>query len=97
MLEAHPPPAPFESARPIELKRLYLLNTFHGSGLGKRMLVDAMNLARELEFDSIWLTVWEINKRAIRLYTDTGFEVFGTQDFIVGTDIQKDLLMGRKL
>jgi RimJ/RimL family protein N-acetyltransferase len=43
----------------------------------------------------MWLDVWSLNKRAIRFYSQWGFETFGRQPFRLGNDIQEDLLMAR--
>lgn len=51
-----------------------------GHGLGKLLLTDAINKARELnEIEQIYLSVVRKNKSAKRLYLSSGFEVFGTE------------------
>jgi hypothetical protein len=39
--------------------------------------------------------VWERNSRAIAFYEKWKFRVVGEQAFLLGTDVQKDLLMAR--
>jgi ribosomal protein S18 acetylase RimI-like enzyme len=43
----------------------------------------------------VWLDVWERNTRAISFYERWGFVVVGEQDFVLGDDVQRDLLMAR--
>jgi diamine N-acetyltransferase len=47
--------------------------------------------------DTVWLGVWEHNPRAIAFYEKWGFEKFGAHDFLLGTDLQTDILMKKKL
>ena len=44
----------------------------------------------------MWLDVWEENPRAIAFYTKWRFAVVGRQDFVLGSDVQHDLLMSRR-
>ena len=44
-------------------------------------------------YETIWLGVWERNERAIRFYEKWGFREAGTHDFILGNDVQNDLIM----
>jgi ribosomal protein S18 acetylase RimI-like enzyme len=43
----------------------------------------------------VWLDVWERNTRAIEFYEKQGFTIVGEQDFVLGSDVQRDLLMAR--
>jgi len=45
----------------------------------------------------LWLGVWERNARAIAFYRKQGFEVVGEQEFMLGADRQRDLVMARRL
>ena len=47
------------------------------------------------DHDSVWLDVWDQNRRAIGFYRSWGFLEFGRQPFQLGKDIQNDLLMAR--
>jgi diamine N-acetyltransferase len=46
-------------------------------------------------FETIWLTVWRNNERALRFYKRWGFRKAGVYDFVVGRDIQEDFLLLR--
>ncbi|MGV2488753.1 UNVERIFIED_CONTAM: GNAT family N-acetyltransferase, partial [Bacillus mycoides] len=41
--------------------------------------------------------VWEENHRAIKFYEKNGFKIFGKHDFVLGEDVQTDLLMKMKI
>jgi ribosomal protein S18 acetylase RimI-like enzyme len=56
-----------------------------------------LEYVRQSSFGSIWLTVWENNGRAIRFYERWGFQKVGVYDFVVGRDIQKDLVFLRDI
>jgi hypothetical protein len=48
-------------------------------------------------FETIWLTVWKNNERAIRFYKRWGFRKVGVYDFVVGRDVQEDFLLLRNI
>ncbi|MFK7904817.1 MAG: GNAT family N-acetyltransferase [Chitinophagales bacterium] len=77
----------------MELERIYLLHQFQGKGIGKKLLKQAINIAKKCEMKYLWLGVWEENEQAIQFYKRNGFEVFNSHTFKVGNDIQVDHLM----
>jgi diamine N-acetyltransferase len=80
---------------PVELERLYSLQDWIGAGVGNALMQASLDVAAELSANVIWLGVWEKNPRAIAFYRKWGFEEFGTHDFLLGNDVQTDLLMWR--
>ncbi|MFJ6210182.1 GNAT family N-acetyltransferase [Lysinibacillus sp. NPDC092081] len=59
---------------------VYVSSDKRGLGIGKRLMVDAINKARELKgVEQLTLTVVSTNASAKRLYSSLGFEVFGTE------------------
>jgi len=81
----------------IEIARIYALNKAIGKGVGKALMQECINKANELQMKWIWLGVWEKNERAISFYERWGFQQFGAHQFLLGTDLQTDLLMKRAL
>ena len=77
----------------IEIERLYSLKNYIGKGVGKFLIQTAFQKAKDKGFETIWLGVWEHNKRAINFYRKFGFEKFGSHIFVLGKDEQTDLLM----
>jgi|TARA_R110000737_G_scaffold353477_1_gene405926 ribosomal protein S18 acetylase RimI-like enzyme len=56
-----------------KLERLYVLQKFHGTELGKRLMDFNIHLAKENDQTGIWLYVWTENHRAISFYKKYGF------------------------
>jgi ribosomal protein S18 acetylase RimI-like enzyme len=81
----------------IEIARIYVLSEFHGSSAGQLLFNKALTIAQENNCDYIWLGVWENNPRAIRFYKKNGFEIKGNKKFILGDDVQNDLIMERSI
>lgn len=81
----------------IELERIYIKKSFHGKSFGLELIQTCVNLAEELQFDSIWLGVWEYNSKAINFYKKYGFEICGEHIFQLGEEAQTDYLMTKKL
>jgi len=77
----------------LEIHRIYVLETFHGKKVGQLLLEQAIKIAQETDIDSIWLGVWEENHKALRFYTKNGFVEFDKHIFILGDEVQTDLLM----
>ena len=81
----------------FEIERIYVLKAFLGQKLGQILFDKAIDIGREKNLEYVWLGVWEENHRAIKFYEKNGFEIFGKHDFVLGEDIQKDLLMKMKI
>jgi GNAT superfamily N-acetyltransferase len=78
-----------------ELKRIYVLRGWQGSGLAARLLDVTL---RWLERDgprTIWLGVWSENLKAQRFYAKHGFAKVGTYDFHVGHQIDLEYIFRR--
>lgn len=86
-----------KSPEPVELVRIYIESNLIGAGYGSALLRACLEAARETGYRSIWLSVWERNTRAIKFYERWGFTKLGTQKFILGEDIQTDIVMGCSL
>jgi ribosomal protein S18 acetylase RimI-like enzyme len=87
----------FENKDAIEVVRIYSINTYLGTGVGKQLMRQCIFLAKEMKKEIIWLGVWEKNPRAIAFYSKWGFEKFAEHDFILGDDVQHDWLMMKNL
>lgn len=80
-------------ARTIEIERIYAAKEQMGKGVGKSLMEASIHEAKRRDRDSIWLGVWEKNRRAIEFYKKWGFEEVGTHVFMLGNDPQKDFVM----
>ena len=81
----------------FEIERIYVLKAFLGQKIGQILFDKAIQIGREKNLEYVWLGVWEENHRAIRFYGKNGFEIFGKHDFVLGEDVQTDLLMKMKI
>jgi ribosomal protein S18 acetylase RimI-like enzyme len=81
----------------FEMERLYVLSDFQRMKVGQVLMDKALVIASERNFEWLWLGVWENNTKAIRFYKKNGFVIFDKHPFVVGTDVQTDVLMKRNL
>jgi diamine N-acetyltransferase len=82
---------------PVELRRFYADLHWIGRGVGPALMKTALELAETRGCDVAWLDVWEKNQRAISFYSKWGFSIVGDQTFLLGEDVQHDLIMARKI
>ena len=81
----------------IELRRIYVLQGFHGGGLGARLLSTVVEAAHEAGFQRLLLSVYSRNENAIGFYIRQGFIQAGTHRFKVGSNDYDDFIMARSL
>jgi diamine N-acetyltransferase len=79
-----------------ELKRIYLLHRFQGSGIGAALMEWSIEKARSLGKRRLLLGV-NAENNAIAFYRRQGFESAGTRKFQVGNMLCNDLIMARKV
>lgn len=80
------------------LSKLYVLDGFRGNGLGARGLAYALQLAKEKNCTSVWLTVNRNNQRAIGVYEKNGFSVVREQVADIGGGyVMDDFIFEKKL
>lgn len=90
-------PACVTGSKPIELVRLYASKEWLGRGVGHELMRACVNEARGAGHQTIWLGVWERNDRAQTFYRKWGFRVVGEHAFLLGSDLQNDLIMERQI
>ncbi len=81
----------------LEIERIYVLKEFHGKKVGQLLYEHAMQIARQMNADYVWLGVWEENPRAINFYKKNGFVEFDKHVFKLGDDEQTDIMMKLQL
>ncbi len=64
-----------------ELKRIYVLSKWHGTGIGRALFDVAQAEARARRAARLVLSVYKSNWRAIRFYEKQGFVVIGEATF----------------
>lgn len=77
----------------LEIERIYVDAGWHGAGVGKALMDHAIAEAKRRGCEAVWLGVWEENPRAIAFYRRQGFTPFGTHGFVIGDEVQTDVLM----
>jgi putative acetyltransferase len=56
-----------------ELKRLWLLEEYHGQKIGYQVVLRLLDFARTHNYEKVWLQTSQRQERAIRFYTQFGF------------------------
>ncbi len=87
----------FQDNNSLEVERIYVAKGHHGKHIGHQLMDLAMGIAREKNLQYVWLGVWEHNQKAIGFYEQNGFKLFGSHEFVLGDDVQTDLLMKKEL
>lgn len=88
-------PPGLETAAPLEIWRFYLEQPWHGQGIAAELMSRVQAHAAEQGAETLWLGVWERNARGIAFYRKVGFTDVGAQEFVLGTDVQRDRVMLR--
>lgn len=81
----------------VELKRIYVLSRFHGSGAGPRLMQAAIDDARQRGAPRLLLGTYQDNNRAIAFYRKAGFALAGTRQFQVGDQVYDDIVLAKPL
>ena len=78
---SHGKAAPVANCSTMEISTLYVQPRHHGRGVGRLLLGQALNYARDANSPSVWLTTNSENVPAIAFYRKQGFEKVGTTHF----------------
>jgi diamine N-acetyltransferase len=68
---------PGEVAWQAELATLYVMPRFAGQGLGRQLLSASLQLASQLGYPGLWLSVFHGNQRALAFYRHLGLQQVG--------------------
>jgi ribosomal protein S18 acetylase RimI-like enzyme len=90
-----PPHLPFDPGEraATELRQLYVLKDWHGSGVAAALTDWIMATARDRGAQDIYLSVFTENPRAQAFYRRYGFVAVGEYAFMVGDQADADLIM----
>ena len=94
MLTAPELPLPDLSQQDVEIKRIYLLHRFQGSGVGARLMQAAHDEAKVRGFHRLLLGVYGKNTAAISFYEKLGYRISGRRSFKVGSNTYDDFIFG---
>jgi diamine N-acetyltransferase len=76
-----------------ELRRIYLFHRFHGTGIGRALMKQAVDISREMGRKRLLLGVNRENTAAISFYEKAGFAKVGERQFTVGSRVCDDDIM----
>ena len=93
------PQLPIADSRPtdVELKRIYVLSRYHGTGVGGALMDDAVRTARDRGYARMLLGVYAGNARALSFYARCGFTRIADRRFVVGRNEYADMVHAREL
>ncbi len=80
-----------------QLQKIYVLKDFLSLKIGLKLQTQLFTKAKELGYDTIWLSVLHSNKRAINFYKKNGFAYVGDHDFTIGKEYFEFIAMSKKL
>ncbi|KAI0008561.1 acetyltransferase [Xylariaceae sp. FL0662B] len=86
-----------DPASHAKMRRLYVDTMAHGRGIGSKLIAAVESRAKVEGFGMLWLTVWEDNADAQRLYQRLGYVKLGDADFVLGDCIQTDWVLAKEL
>jgi ribosomal protein S18 acetylase RimI-like enzyme len=77
----------------LELRQIYLLGHWHGSGIAPALIAWAIDEARRRGAGELFLSVYAENHRALAFYRRYGFAQVGRFDFMVGAQADDERIM----
>lgn len=89
-----PPSLPVETPPDtIELCQLYVLKEWHGGGVARELMDQALEIVRRQGARHVQLSVFVDNHRAKHFYERYGFHPVGRFDFMVGSHADEDIVL----
>ena len=79
------------------LEKIYILNEFLPMKIGQQFLTFIEEQAKALQLDTIWLSVYIKNKRAIRFYERNEYIYVGELNFIVNGKSYENSVFSKKI
>jgi ribosomal protein S18 acetylase RimI-like enzyme len=79
------------------LERIYILNEFIPLKIGQKFLTFIEENARELKLDTLWLTVYVKNHRAIKFYKKNEFKNVDKVTFLVNGTGYENIVFSKKI
>ncbi len=80
-----------------ELSKCYVHPEHHGLGASAELMHASIGAAATAGARGLWLGVNSQNARAIRFYEKSGFRKVGTKSFQLGSTVEHDFVMERKV
>ena len=85
------------SQNSCRLERIFIQNEFIALKVGQQLLTFVEERANALQFDTMWLSVYIKNKRAIRFYEKNEFKNVGDLNFIVNGKAYDNIVFSKNI
>jgi len=85
------------SENSCRLERIFIQNEFIPLKIGQQLLTFVESEVKALQLDTIWLTVYIKNNRAIRFYERNEFKNVGDLNFLVNGKAYENIVFSKKL
>ncbi|MDH7448197.1 GNAT family N-acetyltransferase [Aquimarina sp. 2201CG14-23] len=85
------------SQNSCQLERIFILNDFIPLKIGQQLLTFVEEQVKKLQLDTVWLTVYIKNNRAIRFYERNEFKNVGELNFIVNGKDYENIVFSKKI
>ncbi|MDY8137466.1 GNAT family N-acetyltransferase [Aquimarina sp. 2201CG5-10] len=85
------------SQNSCQLERIFILNDFIPLKIGLQLLTFVEEQAKKMQLDTMWLSVYIKNNRAIRFYEKNEFKNVGELNFIVNGKGYKNIVFSKKI
>ena len=85
------------SQNSCRLERIFIQNEFIPLKVGQQLLTFVEERANALQFDTMWLSVYIKNKRAIRFYEKNEFKNVGDLNFIVNGKAYDNIVFSKNI
>ncbi len=85
------------SQNSCQLERIFILNDFIPLKIGQQLLNFVEEQVKKLQLDTMWLTVYIKNNRAIRFYERNEFKNVGELNFIVNGKGYENIIFSKKI
>lgn len=85
------------STNSIQLERIFILNDFIPLKIGQQLLTYIEKQAKALKFDTMWLSVYIKNNRAIRFYEKNEYKNVGDLNFKVNGKSYENIVFSKAL
>ena len=86
-----------ESQNSCQLERIFILDEFIPLKIGQKLMSFVEEQAKDLRLDTLWLSVYIKNHRAIRFYQRNDFENVGALNFSVNDKLYENIVFSKKL
>ena len=86
-----------KNLKSLEIERIYVSKDFQNKNVWQILYGKAIEIAKQINAEYVWLGVWERNNKAMNFYKKNGFIEFDKHIFRLGEDEQIDVMMKLEL